>query len=91
MAVVKARLYIIQYGKLFEQPDILEGSCDAFLIYFNCIMPCELFPVKEKISHGRLVYTGQKIECGGFACPVGTDKTVKPAFFYLQAESVNSL
>ena len=73
--IMKTDLNVFFNGKLVEKSDILEGSCDAHLVYLNGSQVVGILTAQHDGSSCGLVNLGQEIEDGGLAGTVGADKS----------------
>ena len=74
---MQSELNIVKYRKLFEQPDVLECSCDALFVDLNCAVPGQFLAIQEKVSFRWFVDTRQQVEGRRFACTVRSDQTIE--------------
>ena len=71
---VGADHHVLQRRHLAPQPDVLERPCDAQPRDLMALAPPDPLPVEHHRSGGGPVDTGDGVEAGGFARPIGSDE-----------------
>ena len=80
---------ISDHAHVAEQADVLECSCNSFMIDLLLCFSFQFFSVKEEGSCRRKINTGQHIEDRSLSRTIRTDHSVDLSFFDLDIRILN--
>ena len=89
--IMQTSLYIVQYGHIFKESNILECSCDSCFINIDNTSSGDILTIQLDNSLCWLINTCKKIKYGCFSGTVWSDQTIKLAFFDFQLKIIYSM